>query len=123
MLWPNIEHFVVSAADAKTGTIADFLSLKGRKVSLGAKTSGTIGSNQVILGNLGLDIEKDYDLAYMGFGPSAEALQNGTIAGMSTPAGVTVGAVTQAFAAMGNKIAPLGFTPDQVAKADGGCNA
>lgn len=123
MLWPNVEHFVVNAADAKSGTIADFVALKGRKVSLGAKNSGTIGSNQVLLGNLGLDIEKDYELAYMGYGPSAEALQNGTIAGMSTPAGVPVGAVTQAFAAMGNKIALLGFTPEQVAKADGGFNA
>jgi len=123
MLWANVEHFVVNATDAKTGTIADFVALKGRTVSLGAQESGTLGSNRVLLANLGLDIEKDYKLAYMGYGPAAEALQNGTIAGMSTPAGVPVPAITQSFAAMGGKIVLLGFTPEQVAKADGGFNA
>ena len=120
MLWSNVEHFVMPTSDAKTGTIDDFIALKGKKVSMGAKNSGTIGSNKTIMGNLGVDIETHYDLAYMGYGPSAEALQNGTIVGASMPAGVPVGGVTQAFAALGDKIKLLSFTPDQVKKADGG---
>lgn len=120
MLWQNVEHFVVQADLAPTGTIDDMLGLTGKRMALGTKNSGTLGSNRLLLQNLGVDIEKDYELVYAGYGPSAEALQNGQIAGMSTPAGVPAGAVTQAFAAMGTDIKLLEFTDDQVVKADGG---
>lgn len=119
MLWPNVEHFVVRRADAKTGTIRDMENLKGKAVSLGRQNSGTLGSNIAILGNLGFDAEQDFDLAYMGYGPSAEALQNGQIEAMSTPAGPPVSAVTQAFAALGDDIALLAFTEAQIAEANG----
>jgi hypothetical protein len=120
MLWQNVEHFVILSDKAKTGTIADMTGLKGDRLSMGKKNSGTLGSNKVLLGNLGIDITKDYDLAYIGYGPSADALQNGQIVGMSTPAGVPASAVTRALAAMGGKLTILNFTPDQVKKADGG---
>jgi len=120
MLWQNVEHFVVQADKAKTGTIEDMVALKGERMALGKKNSGTIGSNKLLLENLGVDIETDYELVYVGYGPSAEALQNGQISGMSTPAGVPAGAVTQAFAAMGDDITQLEFTDEQVIKADGG---
>jgi uncharacterized protein len=120
MLWQNVEHFTIQTAKAKTGTIADMVALKGERMSLGKKNSGTIGSNEVILGNLGVNIDKDYDLVYVGYGPSADALQNGQIAGMSTPAGVPASAVTRALAAMGDKATLLGFTVEQAKTADGG---
>ncbi|MCE7631129.1 TAXI family TRAP transporter solute-binding subunit, partial [Vibrio fluvialis] len=44
---------------------------------------------------------------------------NGTIDGMNTPAGVPVGAVTQAFAALGNDIKILSFTDEQIKQANG----
>lgn len=120
MLWQNVEHFLVDADKAPTGTIDDFIALKGSSVGLGAKNSGTIGSNTVILGNLGLDVEKDFDLLYAGYGPTAEAMQNGQIVGASMPAGVPVGAVTQLAAAMGDGVKLLSLTDEQMAKADGG---
>lgn len=120
MLWQNVEHFTILTDKAKTGTISDMIGLKGERVSLGKKNSGTLGSNEVILGNLGVDIEKDYDLVYVGYGPSADALQNGQIAAMSTPAGVPASAVTRALASMGSKATLLGFTDEQVKQADGG---
>ncbi len=120
MLWQNVEHFVVQADKAPTGTIEDMVALKGERMALGTKNSGTIGSNRLLLHNLGVDIDTDYELVYVGYGPSAEALQNGQIAGMSTPAGVPAGAVTQAFAALENKIKLLEFTDEQASKADGG---
>jgi len=122
MLWQNVEHFTVLTDKAKTGTIADMADMKGEKMSMGSKNSGTIGSNEVIMSNLGIDIYKDYDLIYVGYGPSADALQNGQIAGMSTPAGVPASAVTRALAAMSGKATLLGFTPEQVKQADGGLN-
>ncbi|PLX38382.1 MAG: C4-dicarboxylate ABC transporter substrate-binding protein [Hyphomicrobiales bacterium] len=119
MLWSNVEHFVVKKADAKTGTIEDMKNLAGKKVSMGKQNSGTIGSNRTILGNLGINMDETYDLAYMGYGPSADAMQNGQIEAMSTPAGAPVSAVTRAFAAMGGDIAVLNFTDEQMKAANG----
>jgi len=120
MLWQNVEHYTVLADKAKTGTVADLVDMKGDRMSMGKKNSGTIGSNRVILGNLGIDIDKDYNLIHVGYGPSADALQNGQISGMGTPAGVPASAVTRVFASMGDKVTLLSFTEEQAKKADGG---
>ncbi len=85
MLWQNVEHFVVQSDLATTGTMDDFVALKGQSVALGNKNSGTIGSNAAILGGFGLDIDTDFSLVYGGYGPAAEALQNGQVAGISDP--------------------------------------
>ncbi len=120
MLWLNVEHFAVLSKYAKTGTIADLANLKGRKFSIGKRNSGTEGSGLAILGNLGLDPTKTLDIANMGYGPSSDALQNGTIEGMNMPGGAPVGAMTRAFAAVGDKMTVLDFTDDEIEKANGG---
>jgi TRAP transporter TAXI family solute receptor len=120
MLWQNVEQFVVLADKAKTGTISDLEALQGERMALGKKNSGTIGSNRFLLKNLGIDADSAFELVYVGYGPSADALQNGQVAGMSAPAGSPTGAVTKAFAAMGDKITMLDFTDEQMKKADGG---
>jgi len=122
MLWQNVEQFVVLADKAGDGTAAALPGLKGERMALGKKNSGTIGSNKFLLANLGIDADSTYDLVYVGYGPSADALQNGQISGMSTPAGTPTSAVTRAFAALGDKITMLDFTDEQMQKADGGLN-
>lgn len=122
MLWQNVEQFVVLADKANSGTMADLEALKGERMALGKKNSGTIGSNRFLLKNLGIDADTAFELVYVGYGPSADALQNGQVAGMGTPAGSPTGAVTKAFAAMGDKIKVLDFTDEQMQKADGGLN-
>jgi TRAP transporter TAXI family solute receptor len=47
-------------------------------------------------------------------------MQNGQAAGMGTPAGVPVSAVTKAKANMGDNIVILDFTDEQLKQADGG---
>ena len=120
MLWQNVEQFVVLAEYAKTGTIDDLLALKGKGMAMGNKNSGTIGSNDAIIANLGMNMEKDYELFYAGFGPSADAIQDGKAVGGGFGAGVPTGAVTKLYAAMSGKVTLLSFTPEQAAKADGG---
>ncbi|MBN1957696.1 MAG: TAXI family TRAP transporter solute-binding subunit [Desulfuromonadales bacterium] len=120
MLWQNVEHYAVLKKFAKTGTVADLVAMKGEGMSMGKKNSGTLGSNSVLLGNLGVDIEKDYNLIYVGYGPSADALQNGQIAGFGIPAGVPASAVTKAAANLGDKMVILDFTDAQMKQADGG---
>lgn len=118
VLWPNVEHFIIRTDDVSSGTIDDFTALKGKTISLGRPNSGTIGSNRLLLSQLGVNVDADYDLAAMGYGKSAAALQEGDIDAMSTPGGVPVSAVTRAFAAMGAKLAVLDFTDEQLAKAN-----
>ncbi|ENP8393052.1 TPA: TAXI family TRAP transporter solute-binding subunit [Vibrio alginolyticus] len=121
MLWQNVEHFIVRSDLAKTGTVTDLNNLDGKKFSIGKKNSGTENSGRQIMKGLKVDPDK-FNLAYMGYGGSASALQNGTIDGMNTPAGVPVGAVTQAFAALGKDISILLFTDEQIKEANGNYN-
>ena len=122
LLWPNVEHFVVSNEHVETGTFSDFLKIKGMSAALGAQNSGTIGSNDAILSNFGIDLQNDFELVFGGYGPAAEALQNGQVEGISTPAGDPVGAISQLLAAAGDSVTLLGFTPEELAQADGGRN-
>ncbi|GHA98488.1 TAXI family TRAP transporter solute-binding subunit [Modicisalibacter luteus] len=115
MLWQNVEHFVVDNDVVDSGTIEDMTNLYGEPFSIGARNSGTEGSGRYILNQLGIDPEQ-MDLAYLGYGPSADALQNGTIEGMNIPAGVPASAVTRAYANMGDDITTLDFTEEQVKK-------
>jgi TRAP transporter TAXI family solute receptor len=119
MLWQNVEHFVVKAEHVKTGTIEDVESI-GSVAGFGKKNSGSLGSARTIFANLGIDIDKQYDLFYGGYGALASAMQDGKADLIGTPAGVPVGAVTKLLAAKGDDVALLSFTPEQAAKADGG---
>jgi uncharacterized protein len=118
MLWQNVEHFVVTKDKAPTGTIDDLKQFGGAPFSIGAHNSGTEGSGRAILQGLGIDPEQAFDVVFMGYTPTAEALQNGTIKGANLPGGVPVSAVAQAFAAMGKDLVILDFTDEQLARAN-----
>lgn len=117
MLWENVEHFVVDAEYTTTGNIEDLNNLKGQGFSIGRRGSGTETSGTTILQALGYDPEADFVSERVGYSESSAALQDGRIAGMNTPAGPPVSAVTQAFATMGSdNIVVLEFTDDQIAQ-------
>ncbi|MDJ0724649.1 MAG: TAXI family TRAP transporter solute-binding subunit [Prochloraceae cyanobacterium] len=117
MLWENVEHFVISGKYIKTGNIEDLKSIKGQTFSIGKRNSGTEVSGRTILNELGFDVDNDFRLEFIGYKESSAALQNDRIAGMNTPAGIPVSAVTQAYAAMGNNnLTILDFTKEQLEK-------
>ena len=118
MLWQNVEHFVVSSDVAPTGTLSDMVALKGEAMAMGAQNSGTIGSNRTILSGFGIDIDTDYELVFGGYGPSAEALQNGQVKGIGAPGGVPVGAISQLMASAGDSVTLLSLTDEEMAMAD-----
>ncbi len=122
MLWQNVEHFVVANDHVQDGTLSDLVAMKGEAMALGRRNSGTIGSNRTLLAGLGIDIDADFDLLYAGYTPSAEALQNGQVAGISTPAGPPVGALSQLLAAAGDSVTVLDVTDEELAAADDGKN-
>ncbi|WP_198586060.1 TAXI family TRAP transporter solute-binding subunit [Pararhizobium haloflavum] len=119
-LWPNVEHFMIPANLAETGTMDDVGAVTGEGAALGARNSGALGSNETILRNLGYEPESDFSLQYGGFNPAVEALQNGQVMLASTPGGAPVSAVTQAYATMGaDNVAVLNFTDEQMQEANG----
>jgi TRAP transporter TAXI family solute receptor len=120
MLWVNVEHFVVANDMVESGTVDDLKDFNGAPFSIGARNSGTEGSGRTILEGLGIEPEATFDVVYMGYTPTAEALQNGTVKGANLPGGVPVSAVSQAFAAMGGDLTILSFTEDQIAEANSG---
>ena len=120
MLWQNVEQFVVAKSVAKTGNASDLLALKGQGAGMGAKNSGTLGSNKVLMSGLGVDIEKDYNLMYGGYGPTADALANGQIVAAGIPSGPPTSAITKLMAGNEGKFTILNITPDEAKKMDGG---
>jgi len=118
MLWQNVEHFAITIGDVKSGTMDDLKAMRGKTFSIGKRNSGTEGSGRTILSGLGIDADKTFDLAYLGYGPSADALQNGAIAGMNIPAGPPVGAITRAGAVLKGHMRVLDFTDGQMAAAN-----
>ncbi len=122
MLWQNVEQFVVANEFAKTGTAADLIAMKGQTMGFGKQNSGTIGSNRVLLKGLGLDMAKDFKLMHGGYGPTADALANGQVAGIGAPSGPPTGAITKLMASNADKFTMLTVTPDEAKKMDGGRN-
>jgi TRAP transporter TAXI family solute receptor len=119
MLWQNVEHFTVRSEYAKTGTIADVKGI-GSVAGFGKKNSGSLGSSRTIFANLEVDIDKQFELFYGGYGALASAMQDGKADLIGTPAGVPVGAVTKLFSARSGDVTLLGFTEEQAKQADGG---
>ncbi|MEM6988469.1 MAG: TAXI family TRAP transporter solute-binding subunit, partial [Pseudomonadota bacterium] len=122
MLWQNVEQFVIAKDKASSGTVDDLMALSGSTMAMGKQNSGTIGSNTVLLSGLGIDIEKDYELYYAGYGPSADALANGQVAGAGLPSGPPTSAITKLLSTNGDDFTLLNVTDEQAAKMDGGRN-
>jgi TRAP transporter TAXI family solute receptor len=114
MLWENVEHFVLLKKHNKTGNIMDLKGLN-EKFSIGKRGSGTEGSGRTILGALGIDVDKDFTMEFIGYNPTAQAMMDGRIAGGNIPAGPPVAAITQLYAQLGeDKISVLEFTDEQI---------
>lgn len=119
-LWPNVEHFAIRSDLVETGTIADLLAQEGIGFAIGARNSGTEGSNRHILAGLGIeDPEAHFSVEFMGYTPSAEAFQNNQLDAINPAAGPPVGAYTRLTAAVGDEITLLGFTDEQIEAANG----
>ncbi|MFK7863030.1 MAG: TAXI family TRAP transporter solute-binding subunit [Pseudohongiellaceae bacterium] len=113
-MWPNVEHFVIDSDLVTTGTLSDLNNLSGQRYVLGMRNSGAEHTGIYILNSLNIDYDNKFGSAYMGYGASAGALQDGNIVGMNVPAGAPVTAITQAFAQLGEKMTVLNFSQEQL---------
>lgn len=114
-MWSNTEHFVLRKDLAPNATMMDFARLDGQRFAIGARNSGAERSGDYIFNALDIDYRNRLQLAYMGYGATANAIQDGTIVGMNVPAGPPVSAISRAFAAVGEDIYLLSFTADDLA--------
>jgi len=115
-LWQNVEHFVLLSELASSGEIKDLDTLDGERYVLGARNSGAEQTGRFILETLGIDYEAKMNLAYMGYGPTTSAIQDGNIVGMNIPAGAPVSSITQAFALLGDRMTVLDWTQESLDK-------
>lgn len=115
-MWQNVEHFVLLSELAKTGEIMDLADLDGERFVLGARNSGAEQTGRFILETLGIDYENNFNLAYMGYGPTTSAIQDGNIVGMNIPAGAPVSSITQAYALLGDRLTILNWTQETLDK-------
>jgi uncharacterized protein len=115
-MWPNVEHFVLLTELATSGEIMDLDNLDGERFVLGARNSGAEQTGRFILETLGIDYENKFNLAYMGYGSTTSALQDGNIVGMNIPAGAPVSSITQAYALLGERMKILNWTQEALDK-------
>jgi hypothetical protein len=115
-LWQNVEHFVLLSDLAATGQIMDLDLLDGDRYVLGARNSGAEQTGRFILETLGIDYEAKFNHAYMGYGPTTSAIQDGNIVGMNIPAGAPVSSITQAYALLGDRLTILNWTQEELDK-------
>ena len=86
------EQVQIVTCDPSIKTVAD---LKGKNVSIGEGGSGVYYNAVDVLGVYGLDVEKDINAKYLGFGDSADALKDGKIDAAFVTAGIPTTAVTE----------------------------
>ena len=77
--------------------------------AIGAEQTG-----RFILDSLGIDYQEKFTLAYMGYGPTTSAIQDGNIVGMNIPAGAPVSSITQAYALMGERMTILNWSQESL---------
>ena len=121
MLWNNVEHYAVRNDYVKKGDLSDLTELSGN-FSIAMLDSGTIGSAQVILEALEIINEKGFDLEYLGYAPSVEAMVDKRIVGAAFTAGLPIAAVSQLFAAAGDRVTLLNVTDTQLEKINSNYN-
>lgn len=114
-MWPNVEHFVLLSSLVKNGTMMDLSELDGERYIIGARNSGAEQTGFYIFDALEIDYQRNMNIGYMGYGASANAIQDGNIVGMNVPAGPPVSAITLAFAQMAEDITVLGFNEEELA--------
>jgi uncharacterized protein len=115
-MWHNVEHFALLADLVRNGTLSDLDLLDGERFVLGERNSGAEHTGAYILDSLGIDYRRRMDLAYMGYGATADAIQDGNIVGMNIPAGVPVSAITRAWAVLGSDLVVLDVSDDELAQ-------
>ena len=113
-LWPNVEHLLLKSELVTDGTFSDFGKLNGGRISIGMRNSGAEITGLYMLDKLGIDYKTDLSIAYLGYGPSADALQDDNIVGLNAPGGPPMAAITRAHALLGDQLTILSVNQEEL---------
>ena len=113
-LWPNVEHLLLKTNLVTNGTFSDYSKLEGGRISIGMRNSGAEITGLYMLDKLGIDYETELSIAYLGYGPSADALQDGNIVGLNAPGGPPMAAITRAHALLGDQLTILSVNQEEL---------
>ena len=113
-LWPNVEHMLLLSNFVTEGSFRDFERLNGERVSIGMRNSGAEITGFYIFDALGINHKENLSVAYLGYGPSADALQDGNIVGLNAPGGPPMAALTRAHALLGDSLTLLKVTQEEL---------
>jgi len=101
-LYDDYLHLVVR----KDSTISKLADLAGKRVSIGARESGTVGTTRRLLGLSGLEPAIQEQL--LGLDDSAAALEKGTVDAFFFSGGLPVGRVRELSARVPLRLVPIG---------------
>ena len=113
-LWPNVEHMLLLSDFVTEGSFTDLSKLNGERVSIGMRNSGAEITGFYIFDALSINYEENLSVAYLGYGPSADALQDGNIIGLNAPGGPPMAALTRAHALLGDDLTILEVTQEEL---------
>lgn len=116
-LWPEVAHFTLKEDYVRSGTIDDLSTLDGKQISLGDKGSDLMRSNRMLLANLGIDVDRRFNLVFGDDQISADALKRGEIIAMGVPGWPPRDAVLDALEELGDGVRILEFTDEQLERA------
>jgi uncharacterized protein len=108
-IYDDYLHLVVR----KDSPITKLSDLRGKRVSIGAKESGTIGTTQRLLGLAEIK-DTEIEAHLLGLDPSAAALQAGAIDAFFFSGGLPVGRVRELSGRLALRLVPLGQYASQL---------
>ncbi len=119
-LWLSVDHLLVRDEAVTSGTVADFLELTGRSVSLGREDTNTLLENRKLISALGADVDQAFEIADLGPEESVEALASGQIDGMGASGSLPLSVVTEAYESLGGQATLLDVNDEQLSRIDSG---
>lgn len=118
-LWRDALHLVVREDDVATGTIDDLSTLKDRKVFLGHPSSGVVDANRLLLADLGMEADRNFELAPAVDGDIISAIKRGEVDAFSTTARPPEAMFEGVFKEPASGLRLLDVTESQMARANG----
>ena len=118
-LWRDALHLVVREDDVATGTIDDLSTLKDRKVFLGSASTGVADANHLLLADLGIETDSDFEFASVTDSDVISAIKRGEVDAFSTTARPPETSFESVFEEPASGLRLLDVTESQMTRANG----
>ncbi len=118
-LWRDALHLVVREDDIATGTIDDLSKLKERKLFLGSPSTGMVDANRLLLTDLGMEANRNFEFASLDDGDVISAIKRGELDAFSVAARPPEALFESIFSKPASGLRLLDVTESQMIRANG----